>query len=128
MAKTKNTTSSANDDKPAKKLKKVEKPIKRNIETAMVINTIKELTSKLEDGVGAPLVQIRNYIADNFGFRMGKNRQLEIKEIMSTQFGEGKIGMTNSESEKINFTKRFEVMDDDSEEEEQEQAAAASAN
>lgn len=115
MAKTKDSN---NSGKPAKNLQKVEKPKQREVDAGMIIETIIELTSNLENGQGAALASIRNHIARTYEFRMGKVRQTIIKEIISEEFNAGNITMTNHSGSKINFTKRFDVVaegDDDEE-------------
>lgn len=95
--------------KSVKKLEKVEKPIQRDVNAAMIIETLNELTSKLDNGKGAPLVSIRNYIAKTHGLKMIVSRQTMIKEIIAKEFHDGRIKMTNHSGTKINF-KRFDVV------------------
>lgn len=106
-----------NNDKPAAK-QKVEKPKRRrDVDAAMIIETIKELKSDLEDGKGCSLASIRNHISREYGLRMGKERQTKIKDIIEEEFIEGRINMTNHDGHKINFLKRFDVVEEEEEDE-----------
>lgn len=107
-------------EKPEKpNLQKVQKTQRREVDAAMVIETFKSLKEEetnLEKDRGFALVTIRNHIQKTFGLRMGKARQVKVKEVMKQEYDDGRIIMTNSDG-KLNFTKRFDVIDDDEEEE-----------
>lgn len=104
--------------KPVKNLQKLEKQkqLDVDVDASMIIDTINKLTSTLENGKGAPLVSIRNYVAKTHGLKMSVPRQTMIKEIIAKEFNDGRIRMTNHGGTKINFTKRFDVVTEHEEE------------
>lgn len=103
----------AKESKPPTKLQKVEKTKQRDIDAAVIIESLKALNnsdSNLEKGQGFALVTIRTHISKTLGTKMGKARQMLIKETIEAEFRGGRIIMTNDDGEKINFRKRFDLV------------------
>ncbi len=98
--------------KPTKSLSKA---LKARVNKTPVSHMVKNALKACNNGDGVHLATIRNFIRIQYNNykRPGKELQSLIKEYMKEQFDEGNLVMVNSESEKINFTKRFDYYDED---------------
>lgn len=66
--------------------------------------------TSLKDRKGNSLASIRNYIATEYKRVISKALQGHIKKFIAKEFEEGRIRMTNSDEETINFAKRFALV------------------
>lgn len=69
----------------------------------MTINAL----STLKDRKGHTLAAIRNFISTQHNRVVNKTFQGHIRKFIEKEFLEGRIRMTNSDGEQINFSKRF---------------------
>lgn len=115
MAKTK-ADQSPKSVKPAKNLTKVAKTPRSNDPTknrriAEMVTTAFQLLQRVGDQ-GLSLQKIKNFVK-NHGFLMNEENAAILKEFIANEFEHGRIVMTNGDGGgKINFTKRFEMVEE----------------
>lgn len=99
------------DKKPkAKKAQATPKKAKAAPKKAKSIPIREQVTHALtakRSRSGVTLIAIRKYMVEMFDTNVTKVIQNNVKKFIEEEFAEGRIVMVNDESDKINFTKRF---------------------
>lgn len=112
MAKTK-SDQSPKSVKPAKNLTKVTKNPRSNDPTKnrRIAESVTIAFQQLPrvDNQGLSLQKIKNFVK-NRGFSMNEENATILKEFIANEFQHGRIVMTNGHGDKINFTKRLEMV------------------
>lgn len=112
MSKVKNDES-AKSGKSSNNLSKVTKKPKKGTVTDRMVRMIRHSFDNLFDDKGLSLAKIRNFIANNFEVEMTTTYYKTIfKKAIHNEFKNGRIVMTNDTGDKINYSKRFEMVTD----------------
>lgn len=103
---------SASVKKPASKLSTVMKASgqKKETKTVQFGKMVADAFDRLKTKEGLSLRAIYDHISSTFGIEMDKNNHTMVKKIIGKGFREGRIAMTNHDSTKIDYTKRFEMV------------------